>query len=239
MFDHTFETTTQTCPACKASCDAATAFDHDNKPAPGAIVVCGFCGAILVFSDAMRLEVMPQTELAKLPAKLQNDLALMGLAAKASSNMQKVEANTYTIAKGPNTTELLDALEASGMRRLNCEGCGCEMLTRGDANKCPPCRDPEQLPVELPAELQRLFPRMNDLFKKVLAERAYELGGVLGRMIELVSGDGPPVSFGAALAQASAESGVRVPRGSEEETLLLTHCFQIVTSGRIPGIPDA
>ena len=44
---------------------------------------------------------------------------------------------------GPEVDELLVALEQSGMRRLNCEGCGCDMLTRSDSNKCPPCRELE------------------------------------------------------------------------------------------------
>jgi len=45
-----------------------------------------------------------------------------------------------TIEPGPLNAELLDRLEKSGMRRLNCEACGCDMLTRGTSNRCPPCR---------------------------------------------------------------------------------------------------
>jgi len=43
------------------------------------------------------------------------------------------------IEPGALTDELLAELEKSGMRRVKCEGCGCDLLTRGESNKCPPC----------------------------------------------------------------------------------------------------
>lgn len=30
---------------------------------------------------------------------------------------------------------------AAGMRETKCEQCGCYLLTRGDDNRCPPCRE--------------------------------------------------------------------------------------------------
>lgn len=48
----------------------------------------------------------------------------------------------FKIEPGPLNSELLAALERSGMRRLKCEACGCDLLTRGSSNKCPPCRGP-------------------------------------------------------------------------------------------------
>jgi hypothetical protein len=47
------------------------------------------------------------------------------------------------IEPGPLNADLLAAFERAGMRRLNCEACGCDMLTRGTSNKCPPCRGGE------------------------------------------------------------------------------------------------
>jgi hypothetical protein len=47
----------------------------------------------------------------------------------------------FELAPGPAIAPLLAALEGSGMRWTKCEGCGCALLTRGDSNKCPPCRD--------------------------------------------------------------------------------------------------
>lgn len=56
-------------------------------------------------------------------------------------NRKRYEAPAVlTIGPGPLNADLLAALERSGMRRLNCEKCGCEMLTRGPSNSCPPCR---------------------------------------------------------------------------------------------------
>jgi hypothetical protein len=46
----------------------------------------------------------------------------------------------FVIEPSSETADLLDMLERSGMRRLNCARCGCEMLTRGASNECPPCR---------------------------------------------------------------------------------------------------
>jgi len=36
--------------------------------------------------------------------------------------------------------QLLDGLVRSGMRKTNCVGCGCDLYTRGDDDRCPPCR---------------------------------------------------------------------------------------------------
>lgn len=52
-----------------------------------------------------------------------------------------------TIEPGPIASELLAALERSGMRRTNCGQCGCELLTRRPANLCPPCENPERFPI--------------------------------------------------------------------------------------------
>lgn len=44
--------------------------------------------------------------------------------------------------------ELLRRLELSGMRALDCDGCGREFMTRGEGYYCPPCRGdaaPDQL----------------------------------------------------------------------------------------------
>lgn len=65
---------------------------------------------------------------------------------KLRARLRRLERKPYeaprvvTFPPGPMATELLAKLEQSGMRRLNCEACGCEMLTRGEVNKCPPCR---------------------------------------------------------------------------------------------------
>lgn len=34
----------------------------------------------------------------------------------------------------------IEGLLASGMRETKCTGCGCELYTRGDDDRCPPCR---------------------------------------------------------------------------------------------------
>lgn len=39
----------------------------------------------------------------------------------------------------------LDALVASGMRKTNCDACGCPLYTRGDDDRCPPCRAAREL----------------------------------------------------------------------------------------------
>lgn len=51
---------------------------------------------------------------------------------------------SFTIEPGPLADDLVTALEASGMRRLNCEDCGCWLLTRSASNLCPPCREKNQ-----------------------------------------------------------------------------------------------
>src|SRR3982751_5411687 len=48
-----------------------------------------------------------------------------------------------------------------------------------------------------------------------------------------------PAGGGQAPAQASAELGITVRRGSEDESAWFTAAFQIIGSGRIPGAPDA
>lgn len=42
---------------------------------------------------------------------------------------------------GDQEKPFLDALVASGMRETNCRACGCKLFTRGDDDRCPPCRD--------------------------------------------------------------------------------------------------
>lgn len=86
-----------------------------------------------------------------------------------------------------------------------------------------------------------LPPRVGEIASMVVAERIRELSRVLERMVELMGNarEGERVTFGAALAQASAELGIAVRTGSEDEKLLLTAAFQVISAGRIPGAPDA
>jgi|SRR3982751_1083024 len=96
----------------------------------------------------------------------------------------------------------------------------------------------EEAEREIAAAAVRLPPALEAICAKVVKERVHELARVLERMVELL-GSGPPRQFGQALAQASAELGITVRRGSEDESALLTAAFQIIGSGRIPGAPDA
>jgi len=144
-------------------------------------------------------------------------------------SLDYLERNLLT--PGPDTDKLLAALEASGMRRTKCANCGCDLLTRSGSEVCPPCRDEPQSSLALPPAFDRILAR-------VVAARMFELGGVLARMVELM-GAGQGATFGDALAQACTELDVRVHKGSEDESALLTTCFQIISSGRIPGAPDA
>jgi len=70
-------------------------------------------------------------------------------------------------------------------------------------------------------------------------ERQAELARVLERMIELLSSKTQRYTYGVALAQACRELGVQVERNSKEEQALLTAAFQVTSTGRIPGAPDA
>lgn len=36
--------------------------------------------------------------------------------------------------------QLIDGMLASGMRETKCTACGCQLYTRGDDDRCPPCR---------------------------------------------------------------------------------------------------
>ena len=67
----------------------------------------------------------------------------------------------------------------------------------------------------------------------------YRCAPVLQRMVEIMGAKGNErgVSFGAALERAQRETGITVP--PEMEQHLLTTTFQIISSGRIPGAPDA
>lgn len=51
---------------------------------------------------------------------------------------------TFTLNKDdPKIPELLDSLEKSGMKWMQC-ACGQKFLTRSDTDICPPCRDSER-----------------------------------------------------------------------------------------------
>ncbi len=71
------------------------------------------------------------------------------------------------------------------------------------------------------------------------AGECLRFAGVLERMVELLVNTPGPVSFASALRDASAELGIPVEPGSDAESALLCAAFQIVSSGRLPGCPDA
>ena len=74
-------------------------------------------------------------------------------------NMQWAPCVRIALDPGAEKTrELLDALERSGMRRLNCSGCGCEMLTRRASDKCPPCAQQESDRAVVDALCKRVEP---------------------------------------------------------------------------------
>lgn len=61
---------------------------------------------------------------------------------------------------------------------------------------------------------------------------------VLGRMVELLGAAGSQrLSFGQALRRASEE--LRLPVPPHMEAHLLTAAFKVISSGRIPGLPEA
>jgi hypothetical protein len=61
---------------------------------------------------------------------------------------------------------------------------------------------------------------------------------VLQRMVELMGAPGSQqLTFGQAMSRASAELRLPVPSHMEEH--LLVAAFKVISSGRIPGCPDA
>ena len=61
---------------------------------------------------------------------------------------------------------------------------------------------------------------------------------VLQEMVEMLGAEGDnKLTFGQALEQAQAKTGIVVPEDMHAH--LLTSAFQIISSGRIPGLPDA
>jgi len=61
---------------------------------------------------------------------------------------------------------------------------------------------------------------------------------VLGRMVELLGAPGSQqLSFGKALALASIALATPIPLHMEGP--LLTAAFEIISSGKIPGLPEA
>jgi len=59
------------CPKCFKKLDAATCVEKDRlpgwRPEPGDLSVCLYCGAFLMYDKAMRLQILPGSEVVKLP----------------------------------------------------------------------------------------------------------------------------------------------------------------------------
>ena len=66
-------TTTRTpdtpCPSCGASLTAATSLDGEGGPEPGAISLCCYCGAPLVFNHDMSMRMATRVDLDELPVE--------------------------------------------------------------------------------------------------------------------------------------------------------------------------
>lgn len=54
------------CPECRSTLDGATGVDHDERPKPGDVSLCLYCGTILVFEED-RLRRAQEKDLAEIP----------------------------------------------------------------------------------------------------------------------------------------------------------------------------
>ena len=59
------------CPSCKNILDAATGVGEGLQPTakPGAVTVCAYCQALLVFTNEMQLRFLKQEELDAMPER--------------------------------------------------------------------------------------------------------------------------------------------------------------------------
>lgn len=86
-----------------------------------------------------------------------------------------VPPQVLDVEPGELTDELMAKLEQSGMRRIKCEGCGCDLLTRGTSNKCPPCD--ARLPKPDPVLDLLTSPKMMNAIARHVFGRAQEITG--------------------------------------------------------------
>lgn len=63
------KTKTTQCPSCQHKVNAVTPVSGKGKPAPGDITVCTRCGALMCFSRSLRVRLLTEPELRKLPQK--------------------------------------------------------------------------------------------------------------------------------------------------------------------------
>ncbi len=58
-----FKSCANRCLNCGQLIDAATGIDHRNKPKPGAITVCWYCGHLMAFDKKLRLRELTGQEM--------------------------------------------------------------------------------------------------------------------------------------------------------------------------------
>ncbi|MFA5202904.1 MAG: hypothetical protein WC708_00610 [Lentisphaeria bacterium] len=69
------------------------------------------------------------------------------------------------------------------------------------------------------------------------AEQAYMYAPILGKMVDIMAADNK-MTFGSAYEAAKQATGIlKVPQ--HIETAIMTAAFKVISSGKIPGAPDA
>jgi hypothetical protein len=69
------------------------------------------------------------------------------------------------------------------------------------------------------------------------SEQAYKYAPILGKMVDIMAAD-DKITFGSAFEAAKQATGIlEVPQ--HVESGIMTAAFKIISSGKIPGAPDA
>lgn len=69
------------------------------------------------------------------------------------------------------------------------------------------------------------------------SEQAYKYAPILGKMVDIMAAN-DKITFGSAFEVAKQATGIlEVPQ--HIETAIMTAAFKVISSGKIPGAPDA
>lgn len=70
-----------------------------------------------------------------------------------------------------------------------------------------------------------------------ISEQAYVYAPILGKMVDIIAADNK-ITFGSAFEAAKQATGIlKVPQ--HIENAIMTAAFKVISSGKIPGAPDA
>lgn len=55
------------CPSCGKGCDTASILNEDPHPRPGDLLLCAYCGALLMSMDGAQVRILAESEESNLP----------------------------------------------------------------------------------------------------------------------------------------------------------------------------